>query len=131
MLNRRSLILAAATASILAHSPFANAAERMSFTPQAFEAAQKAGSPILVDISAPWCPTCKAQKPIVSQLTSTPRFKDLKIFDVDFDSQKDAVRAFNARTQSTLIVFKGAQETARSVGDTIASSIASLLDKAI
>jgi len=38
------------------------------------------------------------------------------------------VRAFGARSQSTLIAFKGAKETARSVGDTDAGSIADLLD---
>jgi hypothetical protein len=51
------------------------------------------------------------------------------VFRVDFDSQKDAVKAFGARMQSTLITFKGFQETGRSVGDTNSSSIAALLDK--
>ena len=50
---------------------------------------------------------------------------------MDFDSQKDVVRQFKATTQSTLIVFKGATETGRSVGDTDAKSIAALLDKAL
>lgn len=35
------------------------------------------------------------------------------------------------RTQSTLIVFKGKQETGRSTGDTNADSIAALLGKSI
>jgi hypothetical protein len=48
---------------------------------------------------------------------------------VDFDSQKDAVKAFGARMQSTLITFKGSLETGRSVGDTNPGSIAALLDK--
>src|SRR5579884_3320986 len=43
------------------------AAETMSYTPDAFAAAQKAGKPILVAIHASWCPTCKAQKPILSE----------------------------------------------------------------
>ncbi len=51
------------------------------------------------------------------------------VFRVDFDSQKDVVKAFGARMQSTLITFKGSQETGRSVGDTNPSSIAVLLDK--
>jgi thioredoxin 1 len=60
-----------------------------------------------------------------------PRFKDLAYFVVDFDSQKDAVKYFGARIQSTLIAFKGATETGRSVGDTDPSSIAALLNKAL
>ncbi len=131
MLGRRALLLAFAAASMVGGCLPALAAETMPYTPQAFEAAQKAGESILVEITAPWCPTCKAQKPILGELTAAPKFKALKIFDVDFDSQKSAVRGFGARMQSTLIVFKGSEEVARSVGDTKAASIASLLDKAI
>jgi hypothetical protein len=50
---------------------------------------------------------------------------------VDFDSQKDAVKYFGARMQSTLIAFKGEKETGRSVGDTNRSSIAALLSKTL
>ena len=53
------------------------------------------------------------------------------MFKVDFDTQKDDVRALKATSQSTLIVFKGETEKGRSVGDTNAASIAALLDKAL
>ena len=96
-----------------------------------FNAAQKAGKSILVAIHASWYPTCKAQKPILSQLMAEPKFKDLIYFVVDFDSQKDAVKFFDARMQSTLIAFRGTTETGRSVGDTERSSIASLLNKTL
>ena len=59
------------------------------------------------------------------------KFKDLVYFVVDFDSQKDAVKYFGARVQSTLIAFKGETETGRSVGDTGRASIASLLNKTL
>jgi thioredoxin 1 len=107
----------------------AQAAETQNYNAKAFAAAQAAGKPILVEIHASWCPTCKAQLPILGELEKQDKFKDLMVFRVDFDSQKDAVRAFGARMQSTLITFKGAAETGRSVGDTNAASIASLLDK--
>jgi thioredoxin-like negative regulator of GroEL len=109
----------------------ASADTTVPFTEQAFKAAQASGSPILVEIHADWCPTCKAQQPILDQLTAQPKFKELKIFRVDFDSMKPAVKAFGARMQSTLIVFKGSAEQARSVGDTKEASIAALLDKSL
>jgi hypothetical protein len=62
---------------------------------------------------------------------SAPKFNDLVYFVVDFDSQKDAVKYFGARMQSTLIAFKGEKETGRSVGDTNRSSIAALLSKTL
>jgi thioredoxin 1 len=101
------------------------------FDQKAFEAAQAAGKPILIEVSAPWCPTCKAQAPILSKLKSDPRFKNLASFNIDFDSQKDLLRKFNVQRQSTLIVFKGKQEAGRSTGDTNAASIEQLLSKSI
>ena len=103
------------------------AAETIPFEQSRFVAAQKEGRPILVDITASWCPTCAAQKPILERLTAKPEFKNLVVFTVDFDAQKDVVRRFHAQMQSTLIGFKGATETARSVGDTDEPSIEKLL----
>ena len=106
------------------------AAEVVPFDKAQFEAAQKEGRSILVDITAPWCPTCKAQKPIIEKLTAQPEFKDLTIFTIDFDSHKQAVAGLRASSQSTLIAFKGTRETGRSVGDTQAASIETLLRSA-
>ena len=101
------------------------------FTAEAFKAAQASGSPILIEIHADWCPTCKAQKPILDKLAAEPKFKELKIFRVDFDSMKPQVKEFGANMQSTLIVFKGAAEKGRSVGETAEAPIAALLDKSL
>ncbi|MFY9639704.1 MAG: thioredoxin family protein [Rhodomicrobium sp.] len=109
----------------------AAAAETAAFTPAAFEAAQKAGEPILVDISATWCSTCKAQALILNKLFSEPKFKNLHVFDIDFDSQKDSMRKFGAQDRATLIVFKGTKEEGRSVFDTNQASIEALLGKGL
>ncbi len=109
----------------------AAAAEQANFTPAAFEAAEKAGKPILVRVMAPWCPTCKAQTPILNELFTEPRFKDLKVFAIDFDSQKDALRRFGVQMQSTLIAFKGSKEVGRSVFDTSKPSIEMLLAESL
>jgi thioredoxin 1 len=132
MISRRFLLKAATamlTSAIAAETAFA--AEEQPFTRQAFLAAQGAGKSILVEIHASWCPTCQAQKPILGKLFADPKFKNLAVFRVDFDSQKDEVRNFKARIQSTLITFKGSEEIARSVGDTNAASIADLLALAL
>lgn len=101
------------------------------FDQAAFDALQKEGKPILVMIHADWCPTCRAQAPIVSGLLGTPEYKSLNALRVDFDGQKDVVKAFKASMQSTLIVFKGGKEVGRSTGDTRPDSIAALLKKAL
>lgn len=132
ILSRRvfnGAIVAAALVAAGRASAWANTT--VPFSAEAFKAAQALGSPILVEIHADWCPTCKAQNPILDKLTADPKFKDLKIFRVDFDAMKPVVRQFGAQMQSTLIVFKGSAEQGRSVGDTKEASIAALLDKSL
>ena len=131
MLNRRHLLGSVAATAVLTVACAGFATDKKPFDERAFEAAQASGKPILVEVSAPWCPICKAQAPILSRLRSDPRFKELVSFDIDFDSQKDLLRKFNVQKQSTLIVFKGAHETGRSTGDTNAASIEGLLAKAL
>ncbi|MBX9842170.1 MAG: thioredoxin family protein [Xanthobacteraceae bacterium] len=131
MMNRRLLLGAFALSAALSVGSIAVAMDKKPFDQKAFEAAQAAGKPILVEVHAPWCPVCKAQAPILAKLRSDARFKDLVSFNVDFDSQKDLLKKFNVQKQSTLIVFKGKQEIGRSTGDTNAASIDALLAKSI
>jgi thioredoxin 1 len=131
MINRRAFIASLAAMPMMAGAMPSRAAEKMSFDAKAFQAAQSDGKAILVDISAPWCPVCKAQGPILDSLWKRPEFKDFAVFDVDFDTQKGVVRSFHATSQSTLIVFKGKAELARSVGDTDGRSIEAFLKKAV
>lgn len=126
MLTKRAFVIAASLSALALSAP-ALAFQAKPFDAKGFEAAQNAGKSILIEVHAPWCPTCKAQEPILSSLSKKSDFKDLAVFKVDFDSQKDALKLFNARQQSTLIVFKGKQEKGRSVGDTNAASIEKLL----
>jgi thioredoxin 1 len=130
MISRRNLLGGVALAGALFASPVF-AAETISYTSAAFDAAQKDGKSILVEIHATWCPTCKAQAPILADLEKDAKYQNLLVLHVDFDSQKDAVRRFGVRVQSTLITFKDGKETARSVGDTNRASIADLLEKAV
>lgn len=99
------------------------------FEQAAFDAAKSAGKSVLVDVSAPWCPTCKAQKQVLGPLFATPDYADLTVFEVDFDTRKDVLRALGVRQQSTLIAYKGKEETARSTGETEPAAIAALLAK--
>jgi len=130
MLSRRSVLIAVLAASCAAITA-ASAVGPQPFDDKEFAAAQRAGKPILIAIHASWCPTCKAQKPILSELVTDPRFKNLVYFVIDFDSQKTLVTRFGARMQSTLIAFKGDKEEGRSVGDTNPTSIAALLNKSL
>ena len=121
----RSLFLIsflAATSALAASNTFDQAT---------FDTLQKQGKPILVETYADWCPTCKRQEPIISELLNTPELQQVTRLRVDFDQQKDVLKALKVSMQSTLIVFKGGKEVGRSTGDTSKDSIAALLKKAI
>ena len=130
MLTRRPILIASLVAGAFTMLP-ALAETIPTFDAKTFADAQKAGRPILVAIHASWCPTCKAQAPILNELRADPKFNNLAYFVIDFDSQKDLVNRFGARMQSTLIVFKGELEEGRSVGDTKRDSIYALVGKSI
>ncbi len=106
-------------------------AEPTAFTQLNFNQLQKEGKSILVEVHAPWCPTCRAQAPIVDMLLKNNEYQSINVLRVDFDSQKDALKAFNVSKQSTLIVYKGSKEMGRSTGDTASASIESLIKKAL
>lgn len=108
----------------------ANAGEVRPFDAAAFEAAQAAQKPIVIHVTATWCPTCQAQIPLVQSLADDRENGDLLVFTIDFDTQTDVLRRFNVRHQSTLIAFRGTEERARTVGDTNPDRIAALVASA-
>jgi len=130
MIARRRLALLAPFA-IAALSMASARAAAPRFTSEALAQAKQAGKPILVEVSAPWCPACRAQKAVLAELATQDRFKAFVTLDIDFDTQKDALRAMGATSQSTLIVFKGDREVGRVVGVTRRDEIEALLARAL
>ena len=86
------------------------------YSAAALQAAQKAGLPVLVDVHADWCPTCRAQDPSVAAISRDPAFAKLTILKLDFESQATERRALGVSKQSTLIAYHGGRERARATG---------------
>jgi len=59
------------------------------------------------------------------------KFQGMAVFVVDFDRQKDLLRAHQVRWQSTLIVFKGKKEKGRSAGDLNPERVRALLEEGL
>lgn len=118
-------------AIVLGVVPFAgSAAQIQPFAGKPFQGALQSGKPVLLEVHADWCPTCRAQAPILDRLAADPRYAGIVRFRVDFDTQQDVAKKLGARYQSTLILFKDGSEVARSVGVTSEPEIRALLDKA-
>ncbi len=124
----RSITLGLTLAGFFASSNLVNSVEFKKFTQAAFEQAKKSGNPVLVEVHADWCPTCKAQKPAVQEIGNADKFKNLIVLEADFDTQKDVLKPLNVQIQSTLIMYKGLNETGRSAGDSNKKSIITLLE---
>ena len=116
--------------ALSAFAAFVSAGSSEPFTQKRFDELAAQGKPALVAVHADWCPTCKAQKPIVGELMGRPEFKDMTELVVDFDTQKPIVKQYKVAMQSTLIAFKGGKEVGRSVGDTTKAGIEGLVKKA-
>lgn len=127
----RAVLKAFSAVALLLLAISVQAASQQPFDAKAFKAAQQSGKPVLVEVHADWCPTCKAQLPILNKLSSDPKYSDIVRFRVDFDTQKDALREFKVKLQSTLVLYKGSTEVARSVGETNADNIRAMLNKAL
>lgn len=101
------------------------------FDREFFSRMQQEGRSIVVDVTAPWCPTCKRQRLIIESLAKDPAFADVIVFKVDFDSNKELLREWYVAHQSTLIAFRGKTERLRLNAQTDLTSIRRLFDAAL
>jgi thioredoxin 1 len=108
----------------------AGAAE-VPFNQAQFDATRLAGKPVAVVFHADWCPTCRAQAPVLKTLSETPSLSAVTVYVADFDTEKGLKKALGVTRQSTIVVFKQGKETARSTGDTQQPALAALLQHAI
>ena len=120
-----------AAAAGLALAAMAALAGEVPFNKAAFDAALAKGTPVIVDFAASWCPTCKAQKPIVQGLLAEPKLKPVTLFLADFDTEVALKKQLGVTQQSTFVVFKGGREVGRSTGQTQKDVISELFHKAL
>jgi thioredoxin 1 len=106
-------------------------AAEIPFNQAQYDSMLAAGKPVAVVFHADWCPTCRAQAPLLKELTQMPELKGLTLFVANFDTEKSLRRSLGVTQQSTVVVFKGGKESARSTGDTQQASLGALLRHAI
>jgi thiol-disulfide isomerase/thioredoxin len=106
-------------------------ADEQPFSTATLDQLLASGQPVAVDFHADWCPTCRAQAPIIRQLLSTPEFKNLTILIANYDTELALRKSLNVAKQSTLVVFRHGKEVARSTGDTSREGLAGLLRQAV
>ena len=118
-------------ATIILAAAFGASAGEVAYSKAAFDSALAAGKPVIVDFQASWCPTCKAQKPIVDALLAEPKRKGVTLLAADYDTEVALKKQLRVAQQSTFVVFKGGKEVGRSTGQTDRAQIAALFDQAL
>jgi thioredoxin 1 len=106
-------------------------AAEVPFNQAQYDSMRAAGKPVAVVFHADWCPTCRAQAPLLKELSQTPDLKGVTLFVANFDTEKTLKQSLGVTKQSTVVVFKDGQESARSTGDTQQTSLGALLRHAI
>ena len=126
MLTRKLFVSCLAAACLL----LASAAQALTILPysaQAFTKAQASGKPVAVAFHASWCPTCRAQDMVFKQFKNDPDLRDVTILNANYDTEKALEKRMKIRMQSTIVVFMGKQEVARSAGVTDPADLKSTL----
>jgi thioredoxin 1 len=117
-----AITLALAPAMVSAKTKDLSAKAQMGLEPfnrAAFDKAIVEKRPVLVAVSASWCPICRVQENLIRRkIAPEAAFAASTFYRVDFDADKPNVEAFKASSQSTLIAFRGGKEIARMVGST-------------
>jgi thioredoxin 1 len=113
----KTFVKTAVIASLLAFS-VTHAAEFEPFSQARLDALQAEGKPVLVDVFADWCPTCKRQSSILATLLAEDAFADFAALKLDWDGQRDHARALGAPRQSTLFVYRDGEQVGMSVAET-------------
>lgn len=99
--------LGLATALNLAH-----ALDIQPYSPELLASEQKADKAVALHFDADWCPTCRAQEKVLNGWKGDSAVPGTLLI-VNYDNERGLRRKLGVRTQSTVIVYKGATEKAR------------------
>lgn len=95
-------------------------------TEQNFDEVIKANGTVLVDFWAAWCGPCRMLSPVVDEIAEEN--DEFTVCKVNVDEQPGLAARFGVMSIPTLLVFKGGEESDRSVGVCPKADILAMLD---
>jgi thioredoxin 1 len=75
----------------------------------------KSDLPVLIDVTAEWCPPCKLAAPIIAELAQRHAGR-LKVVVIDGEEASDLVATLGVRGFPTFLGFRGGEIVARQAG---------------
>jgi len=71
--------------------------------------------PVIVDFWAEWCGPCHAVAPVLDKIASE-RPEEVKLVTVNIDEEQELARRYGIQSIPTIVLFKGGEPAAATVG---------------
>ncbi|MCX8017007.1 MAG: thioredoxin family protein [Rhodocyclaceae bacterium] len=95
----------------------AQALEVVPYQAAPFAQARAAGKVIALQFHSGWCPVCVMQARGLDSLKGERELEQVIVFQADFAKEEALRRRFNVQAFSTLVIFRGEEERARTTGE--------------
>lgn len=96
-----------------------------------FARARGEGRVTAIQFHSGWCPICVMQERGVKALQDDRSLARVTVFQADYFKEEALRKRYNVASFSTLVVFRGEQERARTTGDFRAEQLRQLFAKAL
>lgn len=127
MRGLRLCSLALAIGATVGGPTAAQAMEKLPYTNANFEQAVASNAPLIIGVWADWCGICQTQIGVLTELLEDPRFADVVVIEISFDTQRHIMLRFNVSFRSTVIAYRDGHELRRLDAETDPAQIEALL----
>lgn len=115
----------------LLYSLSALALDIVPYQAEQFAQARAAGKVTAIQFHSGWCPVCVMQERGVRTLKEDKAFDQVTVYQADFFKEEALRKQFNVTSFSTLVIFKGDAERARTTGDSRPEQLRPLFARAL